>query len=168
MIWIFVDHNLVSAPVPVIAIAEVIGRHAEIEAAEPEALAISTFNVPYMFAAKSAGEMSMLPWMIQVVMRIVVAAVVSNPFVVGVYVGRVRMPRLIIVMLRFLDVMFRRMRRRNVWFGMRSRWPVGGNMTSTHFLRLMASAFGRVLRAAMFLREYRERTHQQQPQQSYQ
>ena len=158
VIRIFVDYDLVSAPVPAIAVAEVVGRNTKIETSEPEALAISALNTPYMIFAKSTCKVAALPGVIQVVVRIVGPAVMPNPFVVRVHVRRVRMSCLIAVMLRLLDGMFRWVCRCNVRFWMRSRRTMRGNMPTSNFLRGVASAFGRVLRAAMFLRDYGEGT----------
>jgi hypothetical protein len=48
-----------------------------------------------MTAAESAGEAPMLPWMIDVVVGIVTAGIVSDPFIVRVNVGSFGMSRLV-------------------------------------------------------------------------
>ena len=71
VIGIVVDYDLVGGPIPVVTKTIVIGRHAEVEAAEPEALAVAAFDAPLMAAADAAGEAAMLPGMIEVIVRII-------------------------------------------------------------------------------------------------
>jgi hypothetical protein len=81
VIRIIVDHDIVSAPVPAVAVAEVIGRDPKIESAEPEAARSSAFDAKRVAPADAAGEMAMLKRTVEMVVRIVLAGVVSHPFV---------------------------------------------------------------------------------------
>ena len=95
VVGVFVDDDLVAVPEPTVAEADVIGSDAEIEATEPEAGRTAAGEMPDMAAAKAAGEMAMLPRMIEMIVRIVGAGVMANPLAVVVYVRRFGMARLI-------------------------------------------------------------------------
>jgi hypothetical protein len=143
VIRILVDHDLIGAPVPVIAEAELRGSDGEVETAEPEALAIAALNAPYMAFAEAAGEVPMLPRMIQMIVGIVAAGIVADPLIVGVNVRSVGMAI-------FVDVFWRcRMLNRLGW----SR-PMRGNMTSSDAVNGRRSF-------VFFLRESRNRTDQE-------
>jgi hypothetical protein len=86
MVWVVVDCDLVGAPVPVVAEAVVSGGHIEIETAEPEALAVATFDAPHVALADASGEAAMLPGMIKVIVGMVAAGIVAYPLIVGVNV----------------------------------------------------------------------------------
>jgi hypothetical protein len=91
VVGIFVDDDLVGAPVPVIAEAVVGGEDAESEATEPEAFAIAAFDAPDVAGAEAAGEVAVRPSMIDMVAGIIFAGVVADPFAVGVDVRGVGM-----------------------------------------------------------------------------
>ena len=96
MVRIFVDHDLVSIPVPVRDDAVIERSDVPVEIAKPEAFPVSACKHEYMLRSKAAGEMSVGPWVIQVVMRIVRAGIMSHPFIVpGVNVRQVRMTFLV-------------------------------------------------------------------------
>lgn len=103
MVRIIVENNLVAAPVPVADIANVHRRNAEVEAVEPEPLRTAAYQSPHMVRPEAAGEMTVLPWMVQVEARIVVAHVVAHPRLTAIHMRRLRMTRLIVeVMLRLV------------------------------------------------------------------
>lgn len=91
MVRVFIYNDLVGPPIPVVAEAVVGGKDAEGEAAEPEAFAIAAFNTPDVLGAEACGEVAVGPGMIDVVVRIILARVMANPFAVGVDVRSVRM-----------------------------------------------------------------------------
>jgi len=99
--------------------------------------------VPHVAFAKSAGEMPVFKRMIQVITRIILAAIVSNPFVPGsVHVRSFGVPRLVgeSLMLGW---------RRCVCLGCASRSrTVRRNMSATHSLNASSTMF-----AAMLLRQ---------------
>jgi len=86
MVWVVVDYDLVGAPGPVVAEGVVSGGRTEIETAEPEALAVATFDAPLVALADAAGEAAMLPGMIKMIMGIIAAGIVAYPLIVGVNV----------------------------------------------------------------------------------
>jgi len=99
VVRIVIDNNIVAVPQPVVAEADVIRGNAEIEA---------------------AGKASVLPGMIEVVVRIIGAGVVANPLAVSVDVRRIGMAGLVVKVTGFLSGR-----------GMRSvhwRWAMGGNV----------------------------------------
>lgn len=73
VVGIFVDNDLVGAPIPIVAEAVVSSGDAESETAEPEAFAVAAFNPPDMAAAEASGEPPMLPRMIEMIVLIVAA-----------------------------------------------------------------------------------------------
>jgi hypothetical protein len=86
MVRVVVDYDLVGAPVPVVAEAVVSGGDIEIETAEPEALAVATFDAPHVALADASDEAAMLPGMIKVIVGIIAAGIVAYPLIVGVNV----------------------------------------------------------------------------------
>jgi len=91
MVGIFIDHDVVSVPVPVIDESQVKGGDAEVEATKPEAARASSCDAPGMSTAEAAVKVAMLPGMIEVEAGIVAPASVSDPFAVVVNVRRVGM-----------------------------------------------------------------------------
>jgi len=134
VVGIFEDRDLVCAPVPIVAVGVVGGEDAEIETAEPEAFAVAAFKAPDVTAAEAAGEMAMLPWMIEMVAGVVGARVVTYPFAVGVDVGGFRMAG-------FIGKFRSRVNVRPGW-----RRSLAGNVA-------VADIFGRRSRMAFVLRE---------------
>ncbi len=100
MVGIIVDDDVVTIPIPVVAKADVIGSDAEIETAEPETVGTSSGEVPDV--ADAAGEMAVLPRVIEAVVRIVAACVVADPFADRVDVRRVGVSGLVIEVTVFL------------------------------------------------------------------
>lgn len=88
-----INDDLVAAPKPVVAIADVIRGHAEIEAAEPEALRPASREMPDVGAAKTSLKMPVFPRVIEVIVRIAGRRIVSYPLSVCMDVGGVGMPR---------------------------------------------------------------------------
>lgn len=82
VVGIFVDNDLVSAPIPIVAEAIVGSGDAESETAEPEAFTIAAFDTPHVAGTEAAGEASMGPRMIEMKVRIVAAGVMAYPFAV--------------------------------------------------------------------------------------
>lgn len=96
VVGVFIDDDLVSAPIPVVAKAIVGGENAEGEATEPEAFAIAAFDAPDVAAAETAVEAAVSPGMIDMVVDVSAAGVVADPFAIGVDVGGVGMAFLVV------------------------------------------------------------------------
>src|SRR6202020_1504329 len=84
MVGVFVNDDVVAIPKPVVAESDVIWGDTEVKAAEPETVWASAAEMPDVATAESAGEASVLPGMIEVVVRIVAAGVMADPLAVGV------------------------------------------------------------------------------------
>jgi hypothetical protein len=95
MIGIFVKRDLVAVPQPVIAEGEVVGGDSEVEATEPEALPVSSLQSEDVAAAKATGEAPVFLGMLEVIMRVIAAGIVSHPATVRTDVGSGWMPGVI-------------------------------------------------------------------------
>ena len=96
MVGVFVDHDIVAVPKPVAAEADVVGSDAKVEAAEPETIGAAAAEVPNVAAPESACEAPVLPGMVKMVVNVVTAGIVANPFAVGVNVRCVGMASLVV------------------------------------------------------------------------
>lgn len=153
VVGIFVDDDLVGAPIPIAAEAVVGGGDAEGEAAEPEAVAVAAFDAPLMAGAEAASEAAMLKRMIEVIVGVIAAGVMADPRIVGVNVGGFGVALFVGISRGFLwcGVLLRPGRRR----------AVSRNMAVSDIASLRR---GTVLRASLlfFLRESRNGTDQEQ------
>lgn len=70
VVRVLVDHHAVRVPQPAIDKWVVIRSHAEKKAIEPEAFPVSSAQDEHMPRSESAGEVSVGPRMIEMVMRI--------------------------------------------------------------------------------------------------
>lgn len=95
VVGVFVDYDLVGAPIPIVAIAVVGGEDAEGEAAEPEAFAIAAGDAPDVPGTKAAAEVAVSPRMIDVEVNVGAASVMADPFAVGMDVRGVGMAALV-------------------------------------------------------------------------
>jgi hypothetical protein len=158
VVGIVVDHDLVAVPIPIVAVGIVIRCDAEIEAAEPEALAIAAGDVPDVTAANAAGETAMLPGTIEMIVGIIAAGIVADPRVVVVNVRSVGMISFIRIpwgLLRVAMIVLP-----GVILLPGGRRAMGRNVSSTDVL----GRFALMLLPAMIsvLRESRNRTEQEQ------
>jgi hypothetical protein len=97
VVWIFVDHDGIAIPIPIIDVIIVIRRDAEIKIVEPEAVAVSAAKAILVTPSKAAREAAVFPSMIYMIMGIVTARIVADPRVIVVNVRHLRMIRLIAV-----------------------------------------------------------------------
>jgi hypothetical protein len=79
VVGVFVDDDLIRIPEPAVTETNVIRRYAEVKAAEPETRRASTDEMPNVTAAKATGKATVLPRMIEMVVGIVAAGVVTYP-----------------------------------------------------------------------------------------
>jgi len=92
VVGILVDHDLIAGPVPARYDVVIESGDVPVEIAKPEAFPVSTCQHEDMLRSEAAAKTPVCPRLIEVVMRIVSAAIVSHPLVVpGVYVRNVRM-----------------------------------------------------------------------------
>src|ERR1035437_9192753 len=96
MIRVFVDHDLIASPVPVRDDVVIVRGDVPIEIAKPEAFPVSPREHEYMLRSKATAEASVSPRLIDVVMRIVGPAIMSDPLIVlGVNVRNFRVTFLV-------------------------------------------------------------------------
>ncbi len=99
VIRIVVNDDVVTVPIPSIAIGDVRSGHREKEVPKVEAIRSAPCQVPNVAGAETAIEMAMFPRMIQVKTGIVFTAVVTHPLVT-VHMRSIRMSRVFVEMLR--------------------------------------------------------------------
>jgi hypothetical protein len=95
VVGIVVDDDLVAAPVPPGAVAYVKGSNTPEEAVEAEAVGSAAVEMPDVAATDAAGEMAVLPGVIEMVVGVVFTGVVTDPLAVVMNVGRFGMARFI-------------------------------------------------------------------------
>jgi len=138
VVGIGIDHNVIAIPEPVGTGIVVVRRGLKEEAAHVEALATASMQPPDMLRPDRPGEASMLPGMIEVVVRIVSPGIVAYPAVVlSVNVRRRWMPGLILEcssLLGLLGWMLRSLGCR----GARRLWTVLRNVTAPNSLLVSA------------------------------
>ena len=92
MVGILVDHDLIASPVPARDDVVIVRRDVPVEVAKPEALPVSSGKHEYVLRSEATAEVSVCPRLIDVVMRIVGATIMSDPLIVlGVNVRNFRM-----------------------------------------------------------------------------
>jgi hypothetical protein len=88
---VLVKNDAVAAPKPVVAELVLVRGEAEIAGAQPETLGSAALQRENMAVAETAGKVSVLLRQIEVEERIAGARLVSNPAIVRIHVGRIRM-----------------------------------------------------------------------------
>src|ERR1700733_8645976 len=79
MVGVVVDHNVVAVPQPVIAISVIECSNREKETADRKSAGTAAVQSPNMPRTCRAGEVAVLPRMIEVIMWIVAAHIMANP-----------------------------------------------------------------------------------------
>ena len=79
MVGIFIDHDLIAVPEPVGTQGQVEGCNAESPAVKPESTGTASANAPDVAASEAAGEVPVLPGMIEVEPRVVPSRVMPDP-----------------------------------------------------------------------------------------
>ena len=86
VIGIIVDDDVVRIPEPSVTETNVVGSYGEEETAEPETAGTTATEAPHMAAPETAGEATMLPGMIQMVMSVVAAGIMAYPLSATIHV----------------------------------------------------------------------------------
>jgi hypothetical protein len=89
---VVVDHDRVAVPQPAIDVRVVPRRDAEEEATEPEAPSVSSFEVE-LAVLEAVIETAVGEGMIEVIVAIVAARIMSDPPIIAVNMRRIRMAR---------------------------------------------------------------------------
>ncbi len=150
VVRIIVNHDVVAVPIPVAAVLIIVGGHAEIKAIKPEAAGSSAGQVPAVACTDSAVKVAVRPRMIQVVVRVVVAGVVSHPLAIGVDVWGFRMPGCITIMTRLRRLMRLRGRLMGLGGGLvrlsgRPGGAMGGNVMTARGVAPMLLPFAFII-----------------------
>ena len=82
VIWIVIYHDVVAVPQPIVGVVVVVRRDAPVKAAEPEAVAASAFDAVDVVATNFTAEVSVCPYVILMVARVVTARVMADPLIV--------------------------------------------------------------------------------------
>jgi len=98
VVGVVINDDVVGVPEPAVGVVEVIGGDAEVEAIEEEAAAVSAAETVDIAGAEVAGEVSVGPGLVEVV--VVLAAVVPDPLAVVVNVGGIGMAWGVVVVSR--------------------------------------------------------------------
>ena len=135
VVRIIVDYDFIAVPIPVTAIADVVGRHAEEESTKPKAFRASSTQMPNMSAADLTRKVSVLPRMIEMVVSIVTARIVTDPLVIRVHVRCLGMARLVFECGPVLSRLTTAICVARSWCGMRHRRrAMRGNMAAANFI----------------------------------
>src|ERR1039457_5316408 len=96
MVGVLVDHDLIASPVPARDDVVIVCGDVPEKIAEPEAFPVSSRKHEYMLRSKATGEAPVCPRLIDVIMRIVGATIMSDPLIVlGMNVRNFRMTCLV-------------------------------------------------------------------------
>jgi len=79
VIGILINHDVVRVPEPPLAKGYVKGSNAPVPSVEPEAARPSAGKVPDVMRTKATTPMAMLPWAVEMIVRIVAASIVADP-----------------------------------------------------------------------------------------
>ena len=122
MIRIFINNDWVRIPQPTIDVRHVKWRYAPIPVVEPEPPRSSTREMPNMARPEPAGEVSMRPRMVQMIVRIIAPRVMTDPAIAWIDVRRIRMTRMIVEMRGGPNRTRRSMKRLRAASRRRMRW----------------------------------------------
>lgn len=90
MVRVFVDHDVVSIPVPTVHIADVIGGDAPIKVVEPESTGSTACEPPVVRGPESAVEVAVSPGAIDMIVLIIAPIVMADPVIAAVDVRGIR------------------------------------------------------------------------------
>jgi hypothetical protein len=96
VVWIVIDHDVVVVPEPVVSVVVIVLRELEVEAANAEPFAIAATKAPDVLRANASREASVFPRMVQMIVGVPAARVVSHPNIILVNVRGLGMVGLIV------------------------------------------------------------------------
>jgi hypothetical protein len=97
VIGVLINHDLVRIPEPVIAKAVVVWGNAKVEPAKPKTLPVPSPKAEDMVGSEPAGEVPVLPRMIEMVVRIIAAGVMPDPLAIWMDVRGVWVSSLVLI-----------------------------------------------------------------------
>jgi hypothetical protein len=93
MIWVIIKHDVIRIPHPIAAVRDVVRSDGEKPAFNGKPRWAAAMNSPDVVSPHNTREVAALPGMVEMVMRIIAAAIMSDPAVIfGVDVRRFRVP----------------------------------------------------------------------------
>jgi hypothetical protein len=95
VIRIFVNHDRIAIPIPIVDVLVVKRRHAKVKVVKEKTFAVSSANTELMSASEPTVESPVFPWVIEVKASIIPTLIMANPLIVVVNVRRLRMARLV-------------------------------------------------------------------------
>ena len=113
VIGIVIDHDVIIVPEPAVRVVVIIGRDLEEKTANVESIKTAAAQTPNVPRPKAGSEVSVLPRMIKMIVRVIAARIVANPAVVfSMHVGSFRMTCLIVIpgVILFRTPLLRRLR----------------------------------------------------------
>jgi len=136
VVGVLIDNDLVTVPEPIIHEVIIVGSHAEIKSTKRKPLRATARQPVYMARPNATAKVAVFPRMIEVIMDVVPARVVSNPRIVAVNVRSIRVPALITVItsLGCIVYLLRWVRRLRMYRCVRGGGSVGGNVLLAHAL----------------------------------
>src|SRR5271169_5275594 len=148
MVRVVINHDIVGIPQPPIHVADIIRRDAPSKRPKPEEAGASAAQMPNVAAADSTAEVPVFPGMIEMIVGIVAAGVVTDPLTVGVNVRQFGMPLFIVELLVFSRMFWR------AWRGFSRSRTTLGNVSAANFW------FAAMLFASPSLLRYRRQADQ--------
>ena len=116
VVGIVVDEDVIAVPQPVAAIVIVVGSDGEEEAANSEAIPASAMQSPDVTRSNPSFEVAVLPRMVNVIMCIPAAAVMTHPAIIfSVHMRSLRVSLLIVEFPVVVPLLFTSSRLRSSW-----------------------------------------------------
>jgi hypothetical protein len=133
VVRIIINHDWIRIPEPAAAKGDIEGRNTPSPAIEPEAAWTATAQMPDMTSSNAAGEATVLPRMIEMIIGVVTSCVMTNPLTVVVNVRRFRVAFAVgVTRLRSLGVRIsRRVRSRSMSRDETAAYSTAATMCST-------------------------------------
>ena len=95
MVGIVIENDFIGIPKPIVDKIIVVRSHREKAAAESETLSIASAQPKEVTRPSAAGKTAVFPGTIDTIMRVIAAGLVSDPLIILVNVGSIRMARLV-------------------------------------------------------------------------
>ena len=102
VVRILEDRDRVAVPKPVVAVTEIEISNAKEKAAKPETARAASHQSPNVAAAEAAGEVAVLPGMVEVEAGVIAPRVMPDPRSVVVYMWRFGMALVVRARMRFM------------------------------------------------------------------
>src|SRR5579872_5113680 len=155
MVWIVVDDDRIRVPHPTVAICNIEWRYAPVPVVEPEPARAAPRQMPHVLRSEPACKMAMLPWMVEMIVRIVASRIMTHPMIPRIHMRHIRMSRPVV------KIVLRTNRPRR---SMKGRGPARRGRDMRRLRHVSGWPTMRRSRSSMFavlLSEYRHRKNEQ-------